>query len=298
MTDAVGTYRAYTTKRPSARREELIVRAARIVDEYERAGYTVTLRQLFYKHVTLGLVENTQAEYNKLGGIVTDGRMCGMISWTGLEDRGRFLQGLPTFDGPAHAIASVTEGYKLDLWAGQHTRPEVWVEKAALAGVLGSICNELRVDFFACRGYSSASEMWRAGGRFRARIAAGQRPMVLYLGDHDPSGVHMTQDIEDRLRTFVGTTVQVVRLALNSDQIDRLRLPPNPAKQTDSRFASYAAQHGDESWELDALEPAYIQQLIRDAVDRLRDEALFSSALGREVADREYLQQMAQGGEE
>lgn len=294
MVEATGTFRQYSSKVLSPERTRLAVQAAAICDEYEQQGFTLTLRQLFYQHVARGLVPNTQAEYDRLGGIVGDGRLAGVISWTAIEDRGRFLRGLPTFDSTGHAIASVAEGYKLDLWATQQVRPEVWVEKDALVGVLETICNELRVDFTACKGYSSLSEMWRAGRRFASYVQRGQRPVVLYLGDHDPSGMNMTQVIEEKLRTFSGVPVQVVRLALNMSQIEQLNLPPNPAKTTDSRFAAYAAKHGEQSWELDALEPTYVQRLIRDAVDRLRDESTFSAALAEEVRDRQYLKDLAE----
>lgn len=62
--------------------------------------------------------------------------------------------------------------------------------------------------------------------------------------------------------------MELKRLALNMNQVEEQQPPPNPAKVTDSRFESYEAKYGDESWELDALQPAYLTQLVRDAVTR------------------------------
>ena len=98
-----------------------------------------------------------------------------------------------------------------------------------------------------------------------------QKPLVLHLGDHDPSGKDMTRDITDRLSEFSEGTIEVRRLALNMSQITQYHPPPNPAKITDSRAAGYIAEFGGESWELDALEPAVIATLIRDAVFTVRD---------------------------
>ena len=112
----------------------------------------------------------------------------------------------------------------------------------------------------------------------------------------------MTPDaIEDRAiierlkrRLGIDSAAQVVRLALNRTQVDELNPPPNPAKVTDSRFTAYAAEHGDESWELDALDPTYIRNLIRDAVLRVRDEKLWQASLEVEKAEREVLVEFAE----
>lgn len=208
------------------------------------------------------------------------------------------MKGLSTFSGPDAAIKSVLDSYRLDLWEDQPFRPEVWVEKAALEGVIAGICNKLRVDFFACRGYNSQSEQWRAGRRLAGYIAQGQRPIMFHLGDHDPSGIDMTRDNQERLSLFAGTQIQVVRLALNMPQIELYRPPPNPAKITDSRFGDYRRKFGEESWELDALSPSVIHELIEEAVLRLRDNKLWDAALKQEVEDKLVLEEMVDEAQE
>jgi hypothetical protein len=78
-----------------------------------------------------------------------------------------------------------------------------WVEKDAAIGVIERVCQENDVPFFSCRGYTSVSEMWAAGQRLRWHIEAGNQVTILHIGDHDPSGLDMSRDIEDRLRTFI-----------------------------------------------------------------------------------------------
>jgi hypothetical protein len=126
-------------------------------------------------------------------------------------------------------------------------------------------------------------------------VAKGQRPIIFHMGDHDPSGLDMTRDNRERLEIFAGVPVTVVRLALNMDQIEELQPPPNPAKLSDSRAEAYIAEHGDSSWEIDALEPTYIRRLIQENVDRLRNEELWSAALTREVAGKEWLRTIQRG---
>lgn len=278
---------------------DVIAQANEIIEEYEREGLAITLRQLYYQFVARDLLPNSSKSYDRLGSLINNGRLAGLVSWTAIEDRGRNLMGLNCQDSPASALKHMREDYRIDKWADQPFRPEVWVEKHALEGVLAGICNELQVDFFGCGGYNSQSEQWRAGRRFAGYIARGQRPIVFHLGDHDPSGLDMTRDNQERLSLFAGTPIQVVRLALNMPQIERYNPPPNPAKQQDSRFKDYAAQYGNESWELDALEPNIIRTLIREAVLQIRDEKLWDAALKQEVEDKIYLDSLieeAEGG--
>lgn len=118
--------------------------------------------------------------------------------------------------------------------------------------------------------------------------------VVFYMGDHDPSGIDMTRDVADRLKMFSDwSPIEVRRLALNMPQIEELNPPENPAKMTDSRAASYVAQFGESSWELDAVEPGALAQLVRDAVETVRDEDLWAEAEAREARERATLKEIS-----
>ncbi len=293
MSEDQGHFRCYVPHKFGPAAVARIEVCNSIISEYEADGFQMTLRQLYYQLVARGVIANNKSEYDKLKGLVSDGRLAGLISWTAIEDHQRNLMGLTTYNSPQAMISTLRgKAYHSDLWADQPYRPEVWVEKDALSDVVGQMCDRLRVDFFACRGYVSQSEQWRAGRRLAGYVRKGQRPIVFHLGDHDPSGVDMTRDNTDRLSMFAGVPIQVVRLALNRDQVELYNPPPNPAKSADSRFKDYQRIHGDESWELDALEPRVIQNLIEQNVLRLRDKRLWDEALGREAEDRQALNDM------
>ena len=269
-------FEAFIEKKFKAETRVVIDQANGIIDEYRAAGYTLTLRQLYYQFVARDLIPNTQRSYKRLGSIINDGRMAGYIDWDAIEDRTRNLERNAHWRSPQDGIQALRDQYRIDMWSNQPNRVEVWIEKEALIGVIEGVCTELDVPYFACRGYVSQSEQYRAGLRARSFYnRASQDTVILHFGDHDPSGIDMTRDNYDRLRTFAGYRgkPRVVRVALNMDQVHEYRPPPNPAKVTDSRFEGYRREFGDESWELDALEPSVIDALIREHVDAYRDEA-------------------------
>lgn len=291
---AKGHYVCYTPRKFGKDALDKLKLANTIIEEYEGQGMAITLRQLYYQFVARGHLLNVKDNYGKLGTLISQGRLAGLVSWTAIEDRGRSLSGYQIFNGPEQAVTWLRERhYHTDLWADQPFRPEVWVEKHALEGVVGSICDELRVNFFAVGGYNSQSAAWRAGRRMARYIQKGQRPIVFHLGDHDPSGLDMTRDNQERLSLFAGSQIQVVRLGLNKDQIDFYHPPPNPAKFKDPRSAAYVREYGDESWELDALEPSALRDLIEEAVLKIRDEKAWDAALQQEAEDKIVLQEMA-----
>jgi hypothetical protein len=200
-----------------------------------------------------------------------------------------------TIKAVVRAIEDIVERERLkaqgeDLWQGQDYRPECWIEKDALLGVIEDVCDEFRLPYFACRGNNSESEQYKAGKRFEAHLASGLTPVVLHLGDHDPNGLDMTRDNRDRLAMFARQGVEVRRLALNVDQIERYRPPSNPAKEKDTRYQAYAKQFGRDCWELDALDPTVIADLIRTEVEGLIDADAWNEARDTEAANRALLE--------
>lgn len=275
---------------------DTIGRIIQLTEQYQAQGLRLTVRQIHYQFVARGWLPNNGRTYGHVQGCVNSGRLAGLISWDAIEDRGRALRGLSHDTSPQASFRHALSAYRLDKWQGQPFRPEVWVEKQALEGVIEGICNELQVDFYSCKGYNSQSEQWRAGQRFARRIRDGQRPIVFHLGDHDPSGLDMTRDNRERLSEFAGVPVMVQRLALNYDQVEEYRPPENWAKTTDVRIAGYEdymrSMGADPtvSWELDALEPTVIRDLISSAVLSIRDESLWDAALLEETEHRDYMQ--------
>lgn len=290
----------------------LIKKSDAVLTKYAAQGYDLTLRQLYYvfiakdwfpakwvddeynakKKLPAG-TKNTEKNYDKFGKLISDARVAGLLDWDAIKDRGRSTVGNTHWKDPAQMLEHAASGFWIDLWKHQPNYIEVMVEKQALEGILIPACSRLDVYFSANKGYASSSMFYEVGKRLARRVKDGKKVHVLYLGDHDPSGMDMTRDVEERLQLYGNCKVHVHRIALNMDQIQKLRAPPNPAKFTDSRAAKYIERFGESSWELDAIEPTQLAKLVRDAVRELRDEELWTKAKAVMLAMREDLKKFA-----
>lgn len=294
----------------------VIARADRICREYAAQGYDLTLRQLYYQFVARDWIPNNQRSYDRLGRIINDARYAGLIDWNHVVDRTRNLRDLPHWSSPQDFMKKVAPQFREDKWKDQRIRCEVWIEKDALVGVLEAACVPMDVPYFSCRGYTSASEVWGAAQRLRRHIEKGQRVVILHLGDHDPSGVDMTRDIEDRLWKFIATDLaqgrgklklsranaiattngmlEIRRIALNMDQVEQYDPPPNFAKPKDARYKSYVEAYGRDCWELDALPPDVLVNLIQREVVSLRDDERWDLAVIKEEHGKTLLKKVSE----
>lgn len=320
---------AYKPQKFGAASMAVIDRANAILAEYAESGYDLTLRQLYYQFVARSLLANKDTEYKRLGGIISDARMAGLIDWDRIVDRTRNLRELSNWDSPQEIVEATAKQFRHDKWANQENYVEVWVEKDALVGVMQVACEPLDVPYFSCRGYTSQSEMWSASQRLLTKIRDGKRVTIIHLGDHDPSGKDMTRDVDDRIMQFIqhhrlrdlfekelpglkaayGSPERreeelrhmwmeqaedycpytVDRIALNMAQIEEYNPPPNPAKITDSRARAYMDEFGESSWELDALPPDVLTTMIRDKISELRDADQWALDVEREDIAKEQL---------
>jgi hypothetical protein len=272
----------------------VIDRANTIIEEFIGQGYVLTVRQLYYQFVGRDWIANTKQEYKNLQAHLKNARNAGVIDWDHIEDRSRITNYHNSWSDPSEIIADAATFYREDLWRDQHYRPEVWIEKDALVGVIEGVCTEFRVPYYAHRGNVSTSDTYEAGKRFADIIGQGQVPIVLHLADHDPKGWDMTRDVRERLKLYTGTPVEVRRLGLNMNQVRRYRLPPNFAKEKDTLYKKYIREFGTrDCWELDALRPNVINALVRTELEKLVDPRVWKRALAAEQRNRTKLAKAA-----
>jgi len=301
----------YEDYNPRSKAKQLIQRCRNVLDEYRSEGMDLTLRQLFYQMVSRDFLPNTSKEYERLGRIVSRARRAGLLDWNMIVDRNRRVRRRTRWDDPQHIIENSAESYHIDLWQDQRVRVEVYIEKTALVDVIAGPCRELDVPYFACVGYSSDTAIWQASQRYIEMILDGpntslnkaahprynhdvyQVPVILHLSDHDPSGMDMTRDLRDKLELF-GAPVPVRRIGLTMDQIQSYELPPDPAKPSDTRYKDYIKEHGRQSWELDALPPQVLRQLVRKEIEALvEDQTAFSARIEQREEERAQLRRVA-----
>lgn len=247
-----------------------------IVSDYVQQGYRLTVRQLYYQLVARAVVENTERSYKRITSIVNDAKLAGLMDWEAIEDRTREFIRRQRWQSASEILRASADSYHMDMWKGQPNRLFVIVEKEALAGVLEGVCQQYDVPLLAARGYPSGTVLREfAESDLIPCINGKQSPVILHLGDHDPSGIDMSRDLRERFGTFCAgkpgyqlPDKLFKRVALLMSQIEEQRPPPNPAKTTDARFESYRSVYGEESWELDALQPEYLNNLVLENIER------------------------------
>ena len=146
------------------------------------------------------------------------------------------------------------------------------------------------MPYVAPRGNNSQTLQYEAGKRFAGHFDQGLIPVVLHLADHDPNGIDMTRDNIERLRRYTGREVEVRRIGLNMNQVREFNPPPSFVKERDTRTSGYRERFTTyECWELDALSPAVIADLIRTELDGMIDRDAWDRERAQEEHDRRLL---------
>lgn len=285
---------AYKTFRFMRGTKALIGHVNTIIEEYRLQGYVLTVRQVFYQLVSRDLIPNTMREYKSVAKTINDGRLAGLIDWDAIEDRTRSFITNSRWSDPQSILYSAANGFHMDMWKSQPCRVYLIVEKEALSGVFGRICQQYDIPLLAARGYPSISVVREFADAELNGATMTQNAHVLHFGDHDPSGIDMSRDLRERIDLIMGHSDYVfTRCALNMEQIKEQKPPENPAKTTDSRFEGYKKLFGTSSWELDALQPAYLNALVKSYVEPLIDAEKWAARM-TEIRDaKERLTQIA-----
>lgn len=303
----------YRQKKFNERDQLVIDRCVGVVDRYVAQNIRMTLRQLYYQMIARDLfpdtwidaaynqkqglppdTKNTIKNYSRLSKLISDARLAGLVDWDAIEDRGRQPQSASEWATISDLMESALAAFRLPRWADQPRYVELWVEKDALASVLWPIARRHHITLMVNKGYSSQSAMYASSQRFIAAEDEGKDGVLLYIGDHDPSGEDMVRDIQERMAMFKVQNLDVRKIALTMAQIEEFNPPPNPAKVTDPRAKKYIEEHGDESWEVDALPPDQLTRLVDEEMEGLVEVELWNDVLARERELKEKLTRAAQ----
>jgi hypothetical protein len=261
-----------------------------IIELYLPKNLILTLRQLFYQLVIRNVIVNSEKAYRNLGNTVKKARNAGLTDWDGIEDRGRLPHYQTQFKNAQALINAAIRQYRLPRWAGQDWYCELWTEKDALSNILAVMAKQYHITMMVDKGFGSTSSLHDAADRFIAHKDAKHKA-ILYLGDFDPSGEDMVRDLRRRMK-FYGANVEVRKIALTFDQVKQYNLVPNPVKKKDSRSRSFIEKYGESSWEVDALPPDVLHQLVEDAILKVLDMDKYNEVIEREDADKELLEEM------
>ncbi len=303
-------YGARPTKYRRTKAEINIIKAA-IIEALE-ADAPMTVRQVFYRLVSVGAIAKTEAEYKQTAGrLLTEMRRDGTIPYGAIADATRWMRKPTTYDSAEEAVRAVARHYRQNVWRDLQDYVEVWCEKDALAGVLVEVTAEYDVPLMVTKGYPSLTYLYSAAETIAAKYQEKKRITIYYLGDYDPSGVDIRRNVEEQLNELAAEIVlgrgwaEKLRplgaeadrshyfdfevLAVEPWQIEAFGLLTRPTKQTDSRAAGFAG----ESVELDAIAPTELRRIVRDAIEDHLPEGALDSILVAEASEREILRNIA-----
>lgn len=277
-----GVYVASPIKRVRATRHEVRRRRNALLD-IVAAMKPMTVRQVFYQATVLGIVEKSEAGYNKVQTDLVQMRGCGELPYAWLADNTRWQRKPTTFDSVEEALNDTARFYRKSLWANANAYVEVWLEKDALAGVVLPVTSEYDVPLMVARGYASLSFL-HAAATYIGTLAV---PTYIYhLGDFDPSGVNAAEKIDETLHKMApAADITFERLAVSRAQIEDWNLPTRPTKTSDSRARGF----GDVSVELDAIPPAALRDLVAGAIERHLPSHEFEVLKAAEASERQLI---------
>lgn len=265
----------------------LIDAAAEILSEIQPA----TVRAVCYRLFAAGYIRNMgKVETAKVSRNLVYAREQGTIPWEWIVDETRRPESIASWDRPEELIQAAVRQYRKDYWADQSERVEVWSEKGTVRGTIAPVLHELGVTFRVMHGYGSATAIHQAA----LDSGSGDAPLnVLYIGDWDPSGLHMSEvDLPERIARY-GGEISLMRIALAAEDVGPGTTIPHfelATKAKDPRFAWYRNRYGTKCWELDALSPVILRERVHDAIAAHLDGALWNRCIEVEKAERESME--------
>jgi hypothetical protein len=237
--------------------------------EIARDCFPITVRGVCYKLFALRLIASMgRSDVRAASRLLKEAREEGVIPWEYIVDETRELERVSSWRDPATYVRAVRRSYRRDFWAEQPARVEVWSEKGTIRGVLAPVLDEYGVGFRVMHGYSSATTVHDI-----AEDGDGRELTALYVGDLDPSGMHMSEvDLPGRLEKYDGDHVTVVRIALLRDDCAGLSGFPASDKKGDKRYPWFVKNYGGMCWELDAMDPNDLRERVRENIKHNIDD--------------------------
>jgi hypothetical protein len=267
----------------------LIAAAVSILQEQN----PMTVRQLFYRLVGTGQIDNTQAEYSRVSRLMTIARKDSRCDFAWIVDRSRPEYSPNVWNDAAAYFETVKRAYRRDCWQDQPCHVEVWTEKDAIIGSIEQVTkDEFGVTVRVFRGFSSTT---RANDIEQAFSEIDKPIHVFYLGDHDPSGIDIERDIRER----ISVPFSIQRIAIHAADIRNFNLPTQKIKagdnkkKGDSRARNFQLEHGSQCVELDALPPTELRRRLHEAIDTLIDKTPWARHMIAEMAERESITRIA-----
>jgi len=267
-----------------------LIAAATKVLELE---HPMTIRQLFYRLISTGEIGNCLRDYQRVSKTMTKARNDGRIDFGWIVDRSRPSYEAATWENLSQYSEVVISSYRRDNWQDQPTYVEVWCEKDAVTGSIEQITDKWGVPLRALRGFNSTTNAHQIAVLFKEKNRLTKRIAVFYLGDWDPSGEAIENDVQKRVQKYGSGPFSITRLAIHGSDISKFHLPPLQVRGADPRSAGFMSRHGAKAVELDALPPTELRTRIERAIKGNVHREIWERALRLEAAQRETTARVA-----
>ena len=280
-------YRPSTVKRSRRTNQELSDLDG-VILEVLLDEHPATLRGTFYRVMSAGAVEKSEAGYRMVGRQVLKLRRAGVLPYSWITDGTRYILKPNSWTELDQMLEDAAASYRRMLWRDQPINVQLFTEKDAITGVISGVTAEWDVPLGVLRGYSSESFAWSV-----AESLPTWKPTIMYqLGDHDPSGVDAWRNFADKVAAFApDADVTFERLAVLPEQIELWNLPTRPTKRTDTRAAGFVGG----SVEVDAIAPNMLRGIVRNAIEQHIDADELALTRSVEASERAQLTRMIGG---
>jgi hypothetical protein len=279
---------------------ELLEACKEIIEETQ----PITVRGVCYRLFVAKLIDSMEVKNTqKISRLLVWAREQGEIEWESIVDESRSMERVSQWRDLESYGRVIEQSYRRDFWAHQRNQVIVISEKATVAGILRPVLDEYGVTFFPVHGFNSATKMHDLAeqiGQGSADEDDRKHFILLYVGDHDPSGMYMSEiDLPERLKRYgandfeewIGKSFALKRIALIDDDIDDL--PPFEAKPQDPRYGWYVENYGEKAWELDAMDPNKLRDRVEEAINEYIDPGDWEQHKKIETAQRETTRKIA-----
>lgn len=265
--------------------------------------YPITVRGVCYGLFVQGLIDSMEKKNTaKVSRVMTAMRECGDLEWTKVVDDGRMIDRPARWSDPEAIVSAAMRQYRRNNWQDQDVTVEVWSEKGTVNGVIQPVLDEYGVTFRVMKGFGSFTSVMQAVSDAGYSEFDGKQVIALYVGDHDPSGRHMSdEDLPSRIDRY-GGSIDIRRVAITEEDF-HLESFSVHTKDGDSRYQWFLNHHGSRCWELDAMNPNDLRERLAEQIRTCLDLGLWERSKAVERAEiesmqgfRENLREMMAGG--
>lgn len=239
------------------------------------------------------IYQNAPESYKSLVELLTRARLAALIPFSVIADETR-----PVVLWDVHAdcrgfirqeLDGLLKGYWRNLQQSQPNHIEIIGEKNTVATILKPVAAEYCIPLTTGRGYCSLPPRQAMAERFRR--SGKEKLVLLIVSDFDPDGEEIAHSFARSMRDdFEIDTIHAVKVALTGEQVARFNLPPvMQAKKSSAQCRKFVERHGENVFELEALPPADLQSILRQAIESAIDRGALDAEIEAEKQDAAFL---------